>query len=415
MGIVQGGRAAADTAIFSADSETRPALRLVRAADPAPTALTGRLAQHMADARYERPTLVVDLDAVAERYRLLAGALAPAKIHYAVKANPAPELLARLAAEGSNFDVASRGEIEQCLALGIPAARLSFGNTIKRRSDIAFAHAAGVPMFAFDSEPELLKLADAAPGAQVYCRVLVDGSGAEWPLGKKFGCSDTMAEDLLVRAWELGFRAPGISFHVGSQQTDLGAWDRCFARARALIDRLAARGVTVGLVNLGGGFPGTMTRGAGRDPKGYAETVRDFAARHFGDLGVALIAEPGRGLVADAGCIAANVILVSEKGDGDPRRWVYLDIGLYSGLAECAGEAIKYVFETPDSGGPDGQVVLAGPSCDSTDVLYERTEYRMPLDLGEGDRVLILGTGAYTTTYASVGFNGFPPLDSVCI
>ncbi len=415
MTIVHGGRAVADATFISNDTATSTALRLVESGTPAPTALSGRLAEYLADARFDRPTLVMDLDAVAERYRLLATALSPAHIHYAVKANPAPQLLARLAAEGSNFDVASRGEIEQCLSLGIPASRLSYGNTIKRRADIAFAAAAGVQMFAFDSESELIKLADAAPGTTVYCRVLVDGTGAEWPLGKKFGCADQMAEDLLLRAVELGFRKPGISFHVGSQQTDLGAWDRCFARARALIDRLAASGVEIGLINLGGGFPSTMTRSRAQDPKTYAETVRSMAQRHFGDLGVHIIAEPGRGLVADAGCIVSEVILVSEKGDGDTRRWVYLDIGKFSGLAETMDEAIKYVFETPDNGGPEGPVVVAGPSCDSADVLYEKAAYSLPMNLGEGDRVLILGTGAYTTTYSSVGFNGFPPLDAVCL
>ena len=426
MGIVLGGQAAAEAAIASeaeivseefhhhADADWG-GLRLAEAEAPEPTALTARLAGFLADTRFERPTLVMDLNAVADRYSLLANALGSAKIHYAVKANPAPALLSRLAKAGSNFDVASRGEIEQCLALGIPACRLSFGNTIKRRADIEFAYAAGVPLFAFDSPAELKKLADAAPNASVYCRVLVDGTGSEWPLGKKFGCADGLAEELLVQAAELGFKRPGISFHVGSQQTDLNAWDRCFARIRALIDRLAARGVDIGLVNLGGGFPATLIRSAKLDPKTYAETVRHLADRHFGDLDVALIAEPGRGLVADAGCIAAEVVLVSEKGDGDPRRWVFLDIGKFSGLAETMDEAIRYRFETPDNTGPMGPVVLAGPSCDSADVLYEKTEYGLPMTLQEGDRIWILSTGAYTTTYSSVGFNGFPPLDTICI
>ncbi|WP_420724357.1 MULTISPECIES: type III PLP-dependent enzyme [unclassified Hwanghaeella] len=415
MTIVHGGLAVAETSAISIDNVHAHGLHLVDAGTPAPTALSGRLADFVANARFDRPTLVMDLDAVAERYRVLAAALSPAHIHYAVKANPAPQLLARLAAEGSNFDVASRGEIEQCLALGIPASRLSYGNTIKRRADIAFAAAAGVTMFAFDSEAELTKLADVAPNTTVYCRVLVDGTGAEWPLGKKFGCADQMAEDLLIRAVELGFQRPGISFHVGSQQTDLGAWDRCFGRARALIDRLAARGVEIGLINLGGGFPSTMTRSKAQEPRQYAETVRAHALRHFGDLNVHMIAEPGRGLVADAGCIVSEVVLVSEKGDGDDRRWVYLDIGKFSGLAETMDEAIRYRFETPDNGGPEGPVVIAGPSCDSADVMYEKNAYSLPISLQEGDRVLILATGAYTTTYSSVGFNGFPPLDAVCL
>lgn len=411
MGIVMGGLGAAENVISLPVAEPPPA----NDGRATGSLLTERLGAYLANRRFDRPTLVMDLDAVAERYRLLAGALSPARIHYAVKANPAPELLARLALEGSRFDVASRGEIEQCLSLGIPADSLSFGNTIKRRSDIAYAYAAGVRLFAFDSASELHKLADASPDARVYCRVLVDGTGAEWPLGRKFGCSDRMAEDLLVEASRLGFWRPGISFHVGSQQSDLGAWERCFARVRALIDRLAARGVYVGLVNLGGGFPAQLTRSITLAPEHYARTVQGLADRYFGDLGVDMIAEPGRGLVADAGCIASEVLLVSEKGDGDPRRWVFLDIGKFSGLAETMDEAIKYLIQTPDNSGQTGPVVLAGPSCDSADVLYEKTDYALPMDLDEGDRVWIVGTGAYTSTYSSVGFNGFPPLDTVCI
>jgi ornithine decarboxylase len=128
-----------------------------------------------------------------------------------------------------------------------------------------------------------------------------------------------------------------------------------------------------------------------------------------------MIIEPGRGLVGDAGVIQAEVVLISEKDYDDDRRWVYLDIGKFSGLAETMDEAIKYRILTPRDGGPTGRVSLAGPSCDSADILYEKAEYQMPLALEVGDKIQILSTGAYTTTYSSVGFNGFPPLKSYCI
>ena len=127
------------------------------------------------------------------------------------------------------------------------------------------------------------------------------------------------------------------------------------------------------------------------------------------------VAEPGRGMVADAGVIAAEVLLVSRKSEDDLHRWVYLDIGKFSGLAETMDEAIRYQFWTPHDGEPTGACVLAGPSCDSADVLYEKQPVQLPLSLRAGDRVLIRNTGAYTTSYASVGFNGFPPLDLVVI
>jgi len=366
------------------------------------------------------PHLAIDLDAVVLRYQDLSRALGRAHIHYAVKANPEPAVLRLLDQAGANFDVASRGEIDLCLGLGIAANRLSFGNTVKKRVDIAYAYQLGVRLFAFDSAPELDKLADAAPGADVYCRLLSDGAGADWPLSRKFGCTDAMAYDLLVAAHSLGFGRPGfgqlgISFHVGSQQTSLLAWDEVLDRAAALYDRLAANGIDLGLINIGGGFPARY-RGPAPDPIRYAEAVAQAVEARFGATRpVTLIAEPGRGLVADAGVIEAEVMLVSEKGDTDGRRWVYLDIGKFTGLAETMDEAIKYRILTPHDGGAVGPVVLAGPTCDSADVLYEKTDVRLPLALKEGDRVRILGCGAYTQTYSSVGFNGFDPLACSCV
>ena len=145
------------------------------------------------------------------------------------------------------------------------------------------------------------------------------------------------------------------------------------------------------------------------------DAIRAALARHFAGETITTLVEPGRGLVGDAGVIRAEVVLVSRKDDADETRWVYLDIGKFSGLAETMDEAIKYRFETPHDGAADGPVVLAGPSCDSADILYEHAGYRLPLALEVGDTVVILATGAYTTTYASVGFNGFPPLATVCV
>ena len=132
--------------------------------------------------------------------------------------------------------------------------------------------------------------------------------------------------------------------------------------------------------------------------------------KHFGNDLPTMLVEPGRGIAGDAGTIEAEVVLISKKGYGDERRWVYLDIGKFGGLPETMGEAIQYRIKTPRDGGPTGPVILAGPTCDEVDVLYEKSDYRLPLDLQIGDRVQIFATGAYTTTYSSVGFNGFPPL-----
>jgi len=377
-------------------------------------AMPPRIARYLETAVLASPCLVVDTDLVEHSYRQLAGSLPDARLFYAVKANPAPEIVARLAAIGANFDTASLGEIDLCLAQGATAERISFGNTIKKQSDIAAAYARGVRLFAFDSEAELEKLAASAPGAKVYCRVLMECEGAEWPLSRKFGCEPAMAEELLVQARARGLDAYGVSFHVGSQQTDLAQYDKALAVTAELFAKAAARGVNLRMVNVGGGFPARYHSDVPAIVT-YGKAIREAVRRRFGVALPEIIVEPGRGIVGDAGVIQAEVVLVSQKGGSDARRWVYLDIGKFRGLAETMDEAIRYRIVTPHDGGETGPVVLAGPSCDSADILYEKTEFRLPLDLKAGDKVWILATGAYTTTYSAVNFNGFPPLASVCI
>lgn len=392
-------------------------LRLVPAPVELPSERGGlppRVARYLETAQLPSPCLVVDVDIVAHNFSELAASLPAARVFYAVKANPADEIISRLASLGSSFDTASMGEIDLCLRHGVSPDRLSFGNTIKKERDIAEAFGKGVRLYAFDSEAELEKIARSAPGSRVYCRVLMECEGAEWPLSRKFGCEPDMAVDLLLRARELGLDAYGISFHVGSQQTDLTQYDKALTGAAQLFARLAAHGVKLRLVNMGGGFPSRYRTDVPSIPA-YGAAIREALARHFGDDQPDVIVEPGRGVVGDAGVIQAEVVLVSEKGGSDNRRWVYLDVGKFHGLAETMDEAIKYRLLTSKDGGDMSPVVLAGPTCDSADILYEKADYRLPQGLVAGDKVWILATGAYTTTYSAVGFNGFPPLASVCI
>jgi ornithine decarboxylase len=375
--------------------------------------MNNKIARFLCDRRPETPCLVVDLDMIADAYDLLRRYLSVASVYYAVKANPAPEIVAMLARKGSNFDVASRGEIAMCLENGATADRLSFGNTIKKEKDIAFAYEAGVRLFAFDSAAELEKLARQAPGARVFCRILVSCEGADWPLSRKFGCAPEMAVTLLHRARELELDPYGVSFHVGSQQTDLGQWDRAVGAVAQMFTLLAETDINLRMVNIGGGFP-AQYRSEIASLERYAQAVTGALTRHFGNRLPEIIVEPGRSLVGDAGTIQSEVVLIADKGDGD-KRWVYLDVGKFNGLAETMGECIKYRIEAPGRSGPPLPVIIAGPTCDSADILYEHTDYRLPRDLTVGDKVEILSTGAYTASYASVGFNGFPPLRTYCI
>ncbi len=371
--------------------------------------MTPKIERFLAEQRPPTPCLVVDLDAVAGAFDALRRALPEADVHYAVKANPAPEILRILAARGSGFDAASPDEIDRCLATGAPADRISYGNTIKKEADIRHAFERGVRRFAFDSSGELEKLARAAPGARVYCRILTPNDGARWPLAGKFGCSPEMARDLLREAHGRGLEVFGVAFHVGSQQTDPDRWRDAIASAAALMSDLRAAGVEAGSVNLGGGFPVPY-----RDPVPafsiFAEAIMEAMRRHFGDRLPHMAVEPGRCIAAEAGVLESEVVLVSAKRYGDQVRWVYLDVGRFSGLAETADEAITYPIRTPRDGSRQGPVIIAGPTCDGADVLYENAGYALPLALEAGDRVRLLNTGAYTTTYASVGFNGLAPL-----
>ncbi len=376
--------------------------------------MTAKISRFLEDVRPPTPCVVVDLDVIKNNYLNLRHWLPLARVYYAVKANPAPEIVRLLADMGSSFDVASRPEIELCLANGATPDRLSFGNTIKKKADIAFAYEQGVRLFAFDSEAELDKLAEAAPGARVFCRLLMTCEGAEWPLSRKFGCEIDMARDLLVAARDRGLVPYGVSFHVGSQQTDLDQWDVAVGKTAMLFTALNAVGITLKMVNLGGGLPAryrTDVPGVDR----YADAIMHPMTRHFGNDLPTMIIEPGRGLVGDAGILEAEVVLISKKGYGEEVRWVYLDIGKFGGLAETMDESIKYRIETDRDSEATGPVVLAGPTCDSADILYEKAGYEMPLGLAVGDRVRIMATGAYTTSYSAVNFNGFAPLKAYYI
>lgn len=375
--------------------------------------MTRKIAKFLDKRRPVTPCLVVDLNVVSENYRKLRKALPDATVYYAVKANPAPEILSLLAGLGSCFDTASVNEIDMALSAGASPARISYGNTIKKQADIAAAYERGVRLFAFDSWAELNKIAAAAPGSRVFCRILTSGEGADWPLSRKFGCEPKMARDLLRRAPDLGLIAAGVSFHVGSQQRNPRQWDAAIAEAAAMFRELSEEGIEMSLLNIGGGFP---TRYRKNIPGlcAYGAQIRQSIIRHFGNRIPDVIVEPGRQMVGDAGIIHTEVVLISRKSDADDRRWVFLDVGKFGGLAETEGEAIQYPIRSNRRGRTE-RVILAGPTCDSADILYERADYRLPVDLAIGDRLEIRAAGAYTSTYASVAFNGFDPLKCYCI
>ena len=360
----------------------------------------------------ETPFVVIDTAMISKAYDDLRAGFEFAKVYYAVKANPAVEIIDLLRDKGSSFDIASIYELDKVMDRGVSPDRISYGNTIKKSKDIRYIYEKGVRLFSTDSEADLRNIAKAAPGAKIYVRILTEGSTtADWPLSRKFGCQTDMAMDLLILARDLGLVPYGISFHVGSQQRDISVWDAAIAKVKVIFERLKEEdGIVLKLINMGGGFPANyITRTNSLET--YAEEIIRFLKEDFGDDLPEIILEPGRSLIANAGILVSEVVLVARKSRTAVERWVYTDVGKFSGLIETMDEAIKFPIWTEKKGEME-EVVIAGPTCDSADIMYENYKYGLPLNLAIGDRLYWLSTGAYTTSYSAVEFNGFPPLKS---
>ena len=371
-----------------------------------------RTTQNQADRppiRTSTPYLELDVSVAVQRYAALTAALPGTAVHYAVKANPHPRLLAELAAVGCRFDVASPAEVRAALRAGACPEDLVYSNPVKRRDHVAEAAALGVDLFVVDSLAETVKVAEAAPRSRVLCRIVTSGEGSDWPLSRKYGCSTYEAVEILVAAHELGLDAAGLSFHVGSQQRDPEAWGAPIAAAGRVFALLRNSGLDPRILDLGGGFPAEHD-GTCPPPAEYGEAITRHLELAFGADRPETLVEPGRGVVGDAGTLVTSVIAVVQRG---PVRWVFLDAGVFTGLVETLDEAIRYRLETTADGGTTGPCVLAGPTCDSADVLYEQHLVDLPHTLAEGDQVRLLSAGAYTTCYSTVGFNGFEPLPTL--
>ncbi len=356
----------------------------------------------------ETPFLLIDLNIIRQKYVELAQQLPFSRIYYAVKANPHDEVVKLLAGLGSCFDVASRWELDQLMRLNVSPDRISYGNTIKKRKDISYFYEKGVRMFASDSQDDVQNLAELAPGSRVFFRILTEGTGADWPLSRKFGAHPDMIYGLILKAKELGLDPYGISFHVGSQQRDIGQWDDAIARCAYLFSAAKNAGISLRMINIGGGFPASYLNPS-LPLDIYTNEVKRFLHEDFGETLPDIIVEPGRSITAEAGVLVTEIIQISKKAKNNIYRWVYLDTGVFGGLIETINESIKYPIYFGKKGYSE-EVIIAGPTCDSMDIMYETYKYKMPVTMEPGDRVYFLTTGAYTQSYSSNNFNGFPPL-----
>jgi len=361
----------------------------------------------------ETPCIIINLRDIKRNYLKMSHSFPYAQIYYAVKANPDKAILSMLYELGANFDIASRYELDLVLSLGISPDRMSFGNTIKKAKDVAYFYEKGVRMFATDSEDDLKNIAEHAPGSRIYVRIVMsDSSTADWPLSRKFGCHPDMAYGLLIMARTLGLTPYGISFHVGSQQRDIGQWDEAIAKTKYLFSSLEKdENIRLTMINMGGGFPASYVQPS-NDLTEYASEIYKYLTDDFGSDIPLIALEPGRSLVGDSGILITEVVLISRKTHTALNRWVYLDTGKFNGLIETLNESIKYpiITENEDDEAEEEEVIIAGPTCDSQDILYEEHKYLLPVNLKIGDKLYFLSAGAYTASYASVCFNGFPPI-----
>lgn len=344
------------------------------------------------------PFLAMDLDRVRRNYRDVMRIFGERlEIFYAVKANRDVGVLKALREEGGGLDVASMTEVNIALEAGYAPERMAFSNPIKAPQEIEEAYRVGIRMFGADSDEEVRKLAELAPGSDVYVRIDVPNKGSVWPLSGKFGVEKHEAKHILVEAKRAGLNPVGVTFHVGSQCLNPENWATAIDFSREVFDACEAEGIKLSLLNLGGGLPAMEGMTDPPSIEVIGKGIMERVERLF-DPSVRILIEPGRNLVATAGTLTASVIGEAvRRGE----HWLYLDIGVYNGLMEIH-EKFPYELKTDHEDREKRAYVLAGPTCDSVDVIFH--DITLPR-LVIGDKIHFMNAGAYTTGYDR--YNGF--------
>jgi ornithine decarboxylase len=365
--------------------------------EPSQDPFSREAVQHLV-ARYGSPLLVIDAERVRRQYRRLAAALPGVDLYYALKPLPHSALITTLRAEGAFFDLATNGEVELVRRLGVAPERCIHTHPIKRDSDIRTALAYGVNRFVIDNPDELRKFVKFRNRASLLIRVSFRSPGAQCDLSRKFGCDPEAVAELLQLAAELRIRVDGLSFHVGSQAIDSATIVKAIGVCRELLQVAVRAGFSPHILDIGGGYPVDYLK--------QSIAIEDFCAPIVAALkglppAVRVIAEPGRYIAAPAAICVASVM---GRALRDGRWWYYLDDGLYGSYS---GQVYDHALYPVEALLPDAATypsVLAGPTCDSIDVISEKLE--LP-KLGIGDLIVGRMMGAYTWASASE-FNFFP-------
>lgn len=365
----------------------------LRFADPsAPAAVRALVAQ------FGSPLLILDLAVVRHQYAALAAALPGVTLYYALKPMPDLRVVRELAALGGCFDLATTGEVRLVERAGVPAGRCIHTHPIKRERDISEALDYGVTTFVADNADEIAKFVPFRDRARLLLRVSFRAPGAVSDLSKKFGCRPEDALALLLHARRLGVEVAGLSFHVGSQVPSSDMHVAAIQACAGLIVAARAQGLPLGVLDIGGGFAVPYLRPVPPIDV-FCGPIRAALATLPADVRV--IAEPGRFIVAPAGIAVTSVMGRAERNG---RMWYYLDDGVYGTFSGRLFESMEYPITALDRAGPVAPAVLAGPTCDSVDVVAEDIE--LPR-LEIGDLVIARVTGAYTAASAT-DFNFFP-------
>ncbi len=349
--------------------------------------------------RYGSPLLVIDAERIRAQYRRLSAALPGVDLHYALKPLPRAEVIQVLQEEGAWFDLATNGEVDLVRRVGIHASRCIHTHPIKRDGDIRTALGFGVTTFVVDNADELRKFVKFRQrGISLLIRVSFRSPDAVCDLSRKFGCDPEAVPGMLELAAQLGVEVAGLSFHVGSQAAGPEMHVRAIAVCRDLMLAGPRAGPALRILDIGGGFPVDYLRAAATI-EDFCAPIRAALACISGD--VRIIAEPGRYIAAPA---AVAVACVMGRALRDGRWWYYLDDGLYGSFSGQLYDHAKYPVTALVAPGETFPSVLAGPTCDSIDVIDERLE--LP-KLEIGDLVMGRMMGAYTWASASE-FNFFP-------
>lgn len=348
-------------------------------------------------AEYGSPLLVLSLGQIRKNYELLKKHMPRVQVHYAIKANPHPEILRVMKEMGSCFDVASDGEIRTLHDMGVEGERLIYANPVKTGVGLKACNECGVHKMTFDSASEITKIQSACPGTTVLLRLRIDNSSAHVDLNKKFGAARENALDLMLKARDAGLDMAGIAFHVGSQTVSAEPYLHALDIARELFEEAKASGLDLRILDIGGGFPIP-------EPKvkfNLPEMLQQINARLGEDFpNIEIWSEPGRYICGTAVNLITSVIGLTERG-GHP--WYFLDEGLYGTFSGVIFDQWDFKLISFKEGKERVAATFAGPSCDSLDIMFRG---RMTVPLEVGDLLLVPSCGAYTSASATT-FNGF--------